>query len=433
MLAWDEFLTQLENELGLQVIKEWLRPLKILRFDAANLYLEAENSFQIHWFEEHIRLKLKNRLLSNNARPIRVHLSVSGVSVHSLHKPKPLSYEIKPDPLEADFLFAHFIPSPQNLIAYKLLQELVSDTFSPATFNPIFIYGPKNSGKTHLLMATAHVLQKTKKVFFVKGDTFTEHVVQAIRLGRMQEFRHTYRDIDVLIVDDLHIFSRKTATQEEFFHTFNTLHTSGQQILLSAHTSPAQLVDIEPRLTSRFEWGITLGLEKPTDLLKNILAKKAELWGLKIHPDVINLLLEEISSKPIEALQALALRSNAIHIEKAAARNILKDFLIKEQTNALTSEQIVKKIASHFGIKAEDLLGKSQMREFVLPRQIAMYACRNTLKMPFQKIGELFRRDHSTVMTSVKHIQKEIEEKKRDILEAVNTLSILQRSKASSD
>ena len=418
MLVWDEFLTQLEQELGPQVVDEWLRPLRVIQFDAANLYLEAANTFQINWFEEHIRPQLKKRLVNNNSRPIRVHLSIPGSLPKQKSKFDNPSYEIKEDPLERDYTFSNFLSTP---IAYKLLNELTSGTLPLSTFNPIYLYGPKNAGKTHLLMATAFEFKKQKKVFFVKAETFTEHVVQAIRLGKMQEFRQAYRDIDLLIMDNVHIFSRKSATQEEFFHTFNTLHTLGKQIILSANVPPSQLVDIEPRLISRFEWGITLALE-PTDHMKEILELKANLWGLKVDPEVIDFLLTEIPSKPIEALQAIAIRSNHSKIERAAARILLKDFLTQELEKQLTPTQIVKAIASHFGIKSEDLLGKSQMREFAFPRQVAMYACREKLKMPFQKIGELFGRDHSTVMTSVKQIQKGVEEKKRDLLDAMRSL-----------
>jgi chromosomal replication initiator protein len=422
MLAWDEFLTQLEQDFGREIINQWVKPLRVVKFDAANLYLEAESSFQVHWFEEHIRPRLKKGFANNNLRPIVVHLQAAREKM--AQKPAPgarsLAFEIKQDLLEIDFIFEHFLPSENNLIPYRLLKELDSPSLALGTFNPLFIYGPHHSGKTHLLMAAAKTLQQKKKVFFVKAETFTEHVVQAIRSGSMQSFRQTYRDIDVLIIDDVHIFARKNATQEEFFHTFNTLHTSGKQIILSANTAPSQLNEIEPRLISRFEWGLSAGLE-PAPQKKQILELKAQLWHLSIHPEVFDFLLEEIPSQPIEALQALALRVDQAPIDPSIARQILKDFLSREQELTITPQYIIQKISEHFGIKSEDILGKSQMREFALPRQIAMYSCREKLKMPFQAIGELFGRDHSTVMSSVKQIQKGIEEKRQDLIEAMRS------------
>lgn len=399
MEAWQQFISQLEKELGTAAVQKWVP--KLLRFDAANLYLEQPDSFQMAWFEEHVRPRLKG-LLNNNGRPIKVHLEE--VKKAAPKQEEGPSLLLRPTPLDPELNFDNFIPSEKNLVVYKLLTEM-------PPFNPIYIYGPPGSGKTHLLMSTAHMLQKQgKRVFFVRAETFTEHVVQAIRLGQMQNFRKVYRDIDVLIVDDIHILSKKLATQEEFFHTFNTLHTSGRLVLLSANTAPTQLSEIEERLISRFEWGISLGLSKP-DMLP-ILEKKAALWQMKIDKSLLNFLIEKFPTSPIMALQALAFRAKGAPLTQTLTEQLLKDMTAKEEVNALTFERIVKTVAGHYGITSEDLLGKSQMREFAVARQVAMYYCREKLKLPYQKIGELFGRDHSTVMSSVKQIQKNIEEKK---------------------
>lgn len=413
MESWQQFLSQLEQELGPHIVKEWVP--KIIRFDAGNLYLEARDSFQISWFEEHIRPRLKN-LLNNNQRPVKVHLisNKKGVPSNQIHaEVRQLSFSA--DPLDPEMTLENFIPSPANLVVYKLLSE-------NSPFNPIYLYGPKGSGKTHLLMASALQLQKSgKRVFFVKAETFTEHVVQAIRLGQMQNFRKIYRDIDVLIIDDIHIFSRKNATQEEFFHTFNTLHTMGRLILLSSAVAPGKLNEIEPRLISRFEWGISLGLEMGD--MRPILEKKADLWKLSLDNQVLDFLLEKFPINPILALQALAFRAKQSTVNCTMAERLLKDLLLKEQENALTSEKIVKAVAIQYGVTSEDLLGKSQMREYVLPRQIAMYLCRERLKMPFQKIGDLFSRDHSTVMSSIKLVQKGLNEHKIEAIDEIASRS----------
>lgn len=400
MREWEQFLAQLEQEWGAEIVKQWVP--KLTRFDAANVYLEARDSFQIAWFEEHVRPHLKG-FVNSNQRPIKVHLGEKK-SPQKPQEERPLFFE--PDPLDPEFTLSHFIPTGQNQVVHKLLSE-------PSPFNPIYLYGPKGAGKTHLLMGAAHELQKLgKRVFFVKAETFTEHVVQAIRLGQMQAFRKVYRDIDALIIDDIHIFSRKTATQEEFFHTFNTLHTLNRPILLSAHVAPAQLQEIEPRLVSRFEWGISLALEKGP--LPAILEKKASLWKMPLTTDLIEFIQAKCPHDPILALQALSYRSKGVSLTPAQAERLLQDLLAKEQEQAITPDRVVKTIAAHYGMTSEDLLGKSQLRECVLPRQIAMYCCRNRLKMPFQKIGELFGRDHSTVMSSVKIVQKAIDEKTLD-------------------
>lgn len=404
MKEWQEFLAELERDLSPEIVRKWVP--KLVRFDAANIYLEAADSFQVNWFEEHARPKLK--LLTNaNNRPIKVHL------LHQINEKKArerkdgITLSFRPDPLDAQNALEYFIPSGKSLVVHKLLED-------PSPFNPVYIYGPKGAGKTHLLMGYALNLQKMgKRVFFVRAETFTEHVVQAIRLGAMQQFRKVYREIDALVIDDIHIFSKKTATQEEFFHTFNTLHTQGRQILISANCQPCQLHEVEPRLISRFEWGISLEVGKSEG--SSILRQKGVLWKVSLTDDLIHWLLEKFPNDPVLALQALVFRAKGALLNISFAEQLLKDLLAKERENALTPEKIVKWVAAHYGITSEDILGKSQMRSIALPRQVAMYFCREKLKLAFQKIGELFGRDHSTVMSSIKQIQKGIEEKTVDL------------------
>ncbi len=397
MKEWNEFLSELEYELGREIVKKWIP--KLIRFDAANIYLEPSDSFQANWFEEHIRPKLKNLTNANN-RPIKVHLILEKKTKEKKEE-APLSFHSEPlDPLNT---LETFLSSEKNEVVFKLFQEL-------PPFNPIYIYGPKGVGKTHLLMGIAHRLQKMgTRVFYVRAETFTEHVVQAIRLGQMQLFRKTYRDIDVLLIDGIHIFSKKAATQEEFFHTFNTLHTQGRKIFLSAQVAPSQLQEIEPRLVSRFEWGISLEVGKGP--MAAILKQKGAQWNIILSEDLLQWLLHTFPTDPVMALQAWIFRAGKAPPTQQGGEKLLKDLIEKESENALTPEKIIKGIATFYGITTQDILGKSQTRGASTPRQIAMYFCRERLGLPFQKIGELFGRDHSTVMSSIKQTQKSIEDK----------------------
>lgn len=446
MQAWDEFLVLQEAELGIETVHKWLKSLKILRFDACNLHLEAKDSFQAMWFEEHIRQKIQTQFVNNNSKKIKVHLTVANAAPRKAKDtkrgnqktPSTPQFTLSFDDLDPFCTFENYTASEKNVLAEKLLRSLSDSSDSSSqlgTFNPIYIHGSPGTGKTHLLMSTAHALQqKGLRVLYARAETFTEHVVSAIRLGEMSTFRQAYRNKDVLIIDGVQVFSKKGATQEELFHTFNTLHLENKQILLSANCAPAELQHIEPRLVSRFEWGVVLNLF-PLDRedLAKVLHQKANFMKFPVHAKVIDFLLDHFTSgckSLIKALEALTLRAHmggqaARHtgtITVAMAKQILQDLLAEEQQRVLTAEKAIQLIAEVFGIKADDIMGKAQTRDCVFPRQLAMHVCRHKLKMPFTKIGELFSKDHSTVMTSVKLIHQGLEANDKEIFGAYQSI-----------
>ncbi len=443
MEAWENFLKLQEADLGAATILKWLHPLKILRFDACNLYLEATDSFQISWFEEHIRPRALSSLYNNNKKKIRVHLTLAKAdpttptNKSESNKTKnfpPQKNDLIFDTIDPTFSFEQFIEPPETPLPFKLLSTLNAKEAPP--FNPIYLYGDSGRGKTHLLMATTNHLRKQGlKVVYARADTFTEHVVAAIRAGEMRAFRQAYRNVDALVIDDVQVFARKAATQEEFFHTFNTLHMDGKLVVLAADCAPQGLQNIEPRLVSRFEWGIVLqvGALNQEELLR-MLEKKTQAMNCPLSPELMTFLLENFPSNTkslTRALQALILRSHLddrdhhlpnLHVTIYQAKVILNDLIVEEQKNKLTAPKILQHICDYFGLPPEDLLSKAQSRDRVLPRQIAMYFCRKELKLSFIKIGDVFAKDHSTVMSSVKLIQTAIDNGQRDVIDPIEAI-----------
>jgi len=453
MKAWDDFLTKQKIELGEEIVKKWLTPLQILRYDAANLYLEAKDHFQALWFEEHIRPKLKKTFVNNNHRPIQVHLAITNAKNHPQKKGKKVSkkrafeepspeFQLTFDPLDPCATFDRFITTETNLIPRQLIQEVV-DYFTNqetgkfnqeelATYNPIYLHGHSGSGKTHLLMAAANALTKAGvKAIYTRSETFTSHVVNAIRAGEMSIFRQTYRNADVLIIDDVHLFSRKGATQEELFHTFNALHLSGKHLILSSHCAPKDLQMIEPRLISRFEWGIVLPLGiLEEEKIEALIKQRADYFQLDLSDKLIKFLKDTFKNHPknlVRAIEALVLRLhtgeysvNALGVNDAA--NLLSDLVQDEKSKEVTPEKILSTVAEHYSLPIDEIRGKSQKKEVTLPRQITMFLCRNHLNLPYMKIGDFFNKDHSTVMSGIKRVQKSYDNGDKELKATLSTL-----------
>lgn len=387
--------------------------------------------------------------MNNNNRKIKIHLSIANkpakttVKTASKKTPYPArtpqSFQLTFDELHPHYTLKEFFPFDNNIIPFRLICEAVG--YNPEkhcldkkplplpSFNPIYLHGATGTGKTHLLMAAAAALRaRGLRTIYARAETFTDHVVNAIRAGEMSLFRETYRKADVLIIDDVHVFSRKGATQEEFFHTFNTLHLVAKQIVLSSNCAPHDLQLIEPRLVSRFEWGIVLQLEQPTQKqMVDILHSKAEALQFPLNAKVLQYLLESFPSGPkaiVKALEALMLRSHlnqngriisSTTLTIPVVKQYINDLLIEEEKSALTPQKIIQSVADFYGIRVEDLQGKSQARECAAPRQLAMHLCRSRLKLPYMKIGDIFSRDHSTVMSSIKRVEDALVEGDEDI------------------
>jgi chromosomal replication initiator protein len=446
---WQTFLDSLETELGKQTIDRWARSLQVIHTSDDQLVLSAKDSFQTLWFEEHLRPRLRS-FVNPLGAPVKVTLQTTKSPPKAIQAKAPIP-TLHFSPLDPTSTFDTFMKIPDNEIVLRVLNEtcnfLVNERFhkisalvtherSSPPPNPIYICGPSGSGKTHLLSATAHRLRQAGlSVVIARADLFTDHVVKSIRSGEMSTFRQLWRNTDALLIDDIYLLAKKNATQEEFFHTFNSLHVAGKQIILSSNCFPQQLQFIEPRLVSRFEWGIVLPLQP---LLKRqfpaLLEKKAALLQCQMSQKVILSIADMFSSTPkacVQALQALIQRfklakNKSVHLEMSlsAVHDLLADLLEEEQLLAMTPEKIISITAETYGLKREDLLGKSQSRECVLPRQISMYLMRKHLRMPYMTIGDYFQKNHSTIMSAIRQVEKMIPDISKDIGSSIASIEI---------
>ncbi|PRX99575.1 chromosomal replication initiator protein DnaA [Allonocardiopsis opalescens] len=331
--------------------------------------------------------------------------------------------------LNPKYTFDTFVIGSSNRFAHA---AAVAVAEAPAkAYNPLFIYGDSGLGKTHLLHAIGHYAQRLydgARVRYVSSEEFTNDFINSIRDGKADGFRRRYRDVDILLVDDIQFLENKEQTQEEFFHTFNTLHNANKQIVISSDRAPKQLVTLEDRLRNRFEWGLITDVQPPElETRIAILWKKAAQEGLAAPPDVLEFIASKISTN-IRELEGALIRVTAFaslnrqSVDMQLAEIVLKDLIPDDSGPEITAATIMAQTASYFGLSMEDLCGTSRSRVLVTARQIAMYLCRELTDLSLPKIGQQFGRDHTTVMHADRKIRSLMAER-RSIYNQVTELT----------
>jgi len=339
--------------------------------------------------------------------------------------PRPAAARLNPK-----YTFETFVIGSSNRFAHA---AAVAVAEAPAkAYNPLFIYGDSGLGKTHLLHAIGHYAQsfyQGVKVRYVSSEEFTNDFINMIRDGKQDGFRRRYRDVDVLLVDDIQFLENKEGTQEEFFHTFNTLHNASKQIVISSDRAPKRLVTLEDRLRSRFEWGLLTDVQPPElETRIAILRKKAVQEGLNAPPEVLEYIASRISTN-IRELEGALIRVTAFaslnrqSVDLQLAEIVLKDLIPEAAGPQITATTIMGQTASYFGLSIDDLCGTSRSRVLATARQIAMYLCRELTDLSLPKIGQQFGgRDHTTVMYADRKIRSLMAER-RSIYNQVTELT----------
>jgi len=322
--------------------------------------------------------------------------------------------------LNPKYVFESFVIGSSNRFAHA---AAVAVAEAPAkAYNPLFIYGESGLGKTHLLHAIGHYVRSLYagiRVRYVSSEEFTNDFINSIRDGKAEGFRRRYRDVDVLLVDDIQFLENKEQTQEEFFHTFNTLHNANKQIVISSDRPPKQLVTLEDRLRNRFEWGLITDVQPPElETRIAILRKKAAQEGLAAPSEVLEYIASKISTN-IRELEGALIRVTAFAslnrqpVDLSLAEIVLKDLITDDAGPEITAATIMAQTAQYFGLSIDDLCGASRSRVLVMARQIAMYLCRELTDLSLPKIGQQFGgRDHTTVMHADRKIRQLMAERR---------------------
>ncbi len=358
--------------------------------------------------------------------PPHVHPSHEGPAGEPGHDPGLGAHGAIPSPrlggtrLNSKYTFETFVIGSSNRFAHA---AAVAVAEAPAkAYNPLFVYGDSGLGKTHLLHAIGHYAQTLYtglKVRYVSSEEFTNDFINMIRDGKQDGFRRRYRDVDVLLVDDIQFLENKEGTQEEFFHTFNTLHNASKQIVISSDRAPKRLVTLEDRLRSRFEWGLLTDVQPPElETRIAILRRKAIQEGLNAPPEVLEYIASRISTN-IRELEGALIRVTAFaslnrqSVDLQLAEIVLKDLIPEAQGPQITTATIMGQTASYFGLSIEDLCGTSRSRVLVTARHIAMYLCRELTDLSLPKIGQQFGgRDHTTVINADRKIRSLMAERR---------------------
>jgi chromosomal replication initiator protein len=424
--TWEKILSQMRGEVTDQVYETWLRPLRFVTREGAVVFLATPHKFFKQWIEENHLPRIEEIARKELAEDVTVEIVVGGEEEALPPPVTPARYLQLPQetvtrarsiygPLNARYTFDRFVVGTGNQFAHAASVAVANDPGS--SYNPLFLYGGVGLGKTHLLHAIgneAQAKQPQMRVCYIPAEKFTNELITSIRTNRMSEFKERYRNVDILLMDDVQFIAGKTRTQEEFFHTFNDLYSSRKQIVVSSDKFPKEIPDLEERIQSRFEWGLVADIQPPDiETRVAILNRKAEAESIALPEDVA-LFLATVVKSNIRELEGYLIRIGAHasltrrEINLDLARSILAP-LISTAEKEISPDAILKAVAEHYGVKVSDLRSDRKHKAVAAPRQTAMYLMRELTNCSFPDIGQRFGgRDHTTVMYAVKKIGKNL-------------------------
>lgn len=439
---WEKILYSIQLEHGVApiTINTWIRPLKIYDVKDHTIYLLADDTLGQRGIEflktkmYDIFIKASIQIVMNEDYDVCFISSpedLDSESVPSMPADNYMEYNMEASNLNPRYTFDTFVVGDNNRHAHA---ACVAVAEAPAqAFNPLFLYGGVGLGKTHLMHSVGHyVLQHNKnaRVLYVTSETFTNELIEALKKNKMEEFRNKYRNIDLLLLDDIQFIIGKDSTQQEFFHTFNVLHEAGKQIVISSDKAPKEIENLEDRIKSRLEWGLPVDIQSPDyETRMAILRKRAEQDHIDMPDDVIQYIATHIVSNIRElegALNKISVFSKLDNkpITVDFAEETLKDLISKNTNREITPSLITDIVSEHLGISKADILSSRRSADIAQARQISMYLCRIMTEKSLEAIGSYFGgKDHSTVMHAIEKIKFKM--KTNDNL--VNTIETIKK------
>ncbi len=439
---WHEGLELIKEELTEVSFNTWIKTLEPVKIINDNFYLIVQTDFYKDILVNRYSTLIKNAIKQVTSIEYNIIFVVPGVDDVLIEETQKKNEEAVKDIIEPinnttlnpKYIFNEFVIGNSNRFAHAASLAVAE---SPAkAYNPLFIYGGVGLGKTHLMHAIGHYILEQNKdasVVYVSSEKFTNELINSIKDDKNVEFRDRYRNVDVLLIDDIQFIAGKERTQEEFFHTFNALHEANKQIIISSDRPPKEIPTLEERLRSRFEWGLTTDIQAPDfETRIAILRKKAEAENYTVNNEVYDFIARKIKSNIRELEGALirvtaysSLTNKEVSIE--LANEALKDIISSSKPKQINIDMIKDIVAQHFNVQISDLESKRRTRSITYPRQIAMYLCRELTDLSLPKIGEGFGgRDHTTVIHAYDKISNDINASidfKNTVLQLKKTLS----------
>ncbi len=419
---WQECLESLKESLGKISFETWIAPLHFKSLQNNVVVLETPDTFFKNWIESNYLETIQNTIKNITKKDYQIILEVNPSLLkkkdNKIFKSIKKTFQEEPQDsikLNPRFTFDNFVVGASNRMAHAASLALAN---APGkSYNPFFIYGGVGLGKTHLMQAIAHhILSKTPqtKVKYISSERFTNELIMSIQNRSTAKFRQKYRNIDVLLIDDVHFLSGKEAVQEEFFHTFNVLYDYHKQIIISSDRPPKEIPKLEERLVSRFSWGLVVDIQPPDfETRVAILRKKLQNEPIEIEDGVINFIAENITTNIRELEGALVriiayslIDNKTINVD--LAKHILRD-MVKEIDKKITPSLIMGKVANYFNITVEDLKKTRRNKSLILPRHITMYLLRELTNMSLPEIGSVLgAKHHTTVLYSTRKLKERL-------------------------